>query len=101
MSDKHMDLDKMGEIIDAFLVENEIKMLLTIPAGSREVHLQDNAGNVSTIQLYILLGAMEAALEQLAKDANVDQDTPGWKDLIHAMMQMVEDDLIGGEDNEG
>ena len=40
------DLDSFGEIIDQFLKENEVKMLLTLPEGTLDVQVMDNTGLV-------------------------------------------------------
>lgn len=43
MSEK-LTIEKFGEIMDGFLQENEIDLLITLPEGSMDPKLQDNAG---------------------------------------------------------
>lgn len=37
-----LNLDSFGEIIDRFLMDNEVQMLLTLPKGTLDVQVQDN-----------------------------------------------------------
>ena len=52
---KTLDLDTFGDLMDGFIKQNEINMLLTIPEGSMEVKVQDNVnagGNIHTPRIW-------------------------------------------------
>ena len=41
---EELTLEKFGEIMDEFLKNNEIRMLITLPEGTVEPQIQDNIG---------------------------------------------------------
>ena len=52
---KVLDLDTFGEIMDKFIKDNEIKILITLPQGSIDAVVDDNVGAGSVLQFYIVL----------------------------------------------
>lgn len=54
-----MNLDTFGEIMDKFIEQNHIQMLIDIPEGTNEPTVKDNTGCGPVMQFYILLGAIK------------------------------------------
>ena len=44
MENKKLDLDSFGEIMDKFILENEVGMSIIMPEGTIEPEIQDNTG---------------------------------------------------------
>ena len=88
-----MDIDSFGEIMDGFLEENEIVMLIEMPKGTLKAEVRNNCGMSGVVDLYILLNALPSAFEtvfdQIENDNKTDQRT-----LVHDMIKMVEDELV-------
>lgn len=53
-----MDLEKFGEIIDNFLKENHVQMLIEMPEGTLEPIVKDNIGAGAVMKFYFLLNAI-------------------------------------------
>lgn len=88
-----MDIDSFGEIMDEFLKENEIAMLIEMPEGTLKAEVRNNCEMPGVVDLYILLNALPSVLEIVFDQFENDNKT-GQRDLVHAMMEMVEDELV-------
>ena len=88
------NLDKFGEIMDDFLKENEIRMLITLPEGSIEPVVEENVGLGSTVHFYILLNSIGTVCEQMQKDMGIDKDSVEWANVVHVLLKMVEAELL-------
>ena len=89
-----LNLDKFGEIMDDFLKENEIRMLITLPEGSIEPVVEENVGLGSTVHFYILLNSIGTVCEQMQKDMGIDKDSVEWANVVHVLLKMVEAELL-------
>ena len=89
-----LNLDKFGEIMDDFLKKNEIRMLVTLPAGSIEPVVEDNVGLGSTVHFYILLNSIATVCQQMQKDMGIDKSSAGWANVVHELLKMVEAELL-------
>lgn len=69
-----MDLEKFGEIIDNFLKENHIQMLIDMPAGTLEPIVKDNIGAGAVMKFYFLLNAISAVGKEMKKDMDIPSD---------------------------
>lgn len=58
MENKKLDLDSFGEIMDKFILENEVGMSIIMPEGTIEPEIQDNTGMGPVMQFYIMLNAL-------------------------------------------
>ena len=89
----NMDIDSFGEIMDKFLKENDIKMLIEMPKGTLKAEVRNNCEMPGVVDLYILLNALpsvsETVFDQIENDNKTNQ-----RDIVHAMMKMVENELI-------
>lgn len=61
-----MDIDKFGEIMDKFLTDAHVQMILESPEGTQEVTIEDNMGIGGTGQFFFLLKGIGVALRNMA-----------------------------------
>ena len=88
-----MDLDKFGEIIDNFLKDNNISMLIEVPEGTLDPVIKDNTGMGPVIKFYILLIALKAIGKQLRSDMGIASQEE-WKGAIDGILKLVKNDLM-------
>lgn len=88
-----MDLDKFGEIIDNFLKDNDVSMLINIPEGTLDPIVKDNVGMGSVIRFYILLIALESIGKQLKSDMGITSQEE-WEGAIDGILKLVKNDLM-------
>ncbi|MEE0141183.1 MAG: hypothetical protein U0I41_05665 [Coprococcus sp.] len=89
----NMDIDSFGEIMDKFLKENDIKMLIEMPKGTLKAEVRNNCEMPGVVDLYILLNALPSVFETVFDQIENDNKT-NQRDIVHAMMKMVENELI-------
>ena len=89
----NMDIDSFGEIMHKFLKENDIKMLIEMPKGTLKAEVRNNCEMPGVVDLYILLNALPSVFETVFDQIENDNKT-NQRDIVHAMMKMVENELI-------
>ena len=89
-----MDLDFFGEVIDRFLKENTIHMILTIPEGTLDVRVQDNTGLGSVVQFYILLNSVKPILDSMFNDMEIDRKSTGYEKMVDALLGMIREEIL-------
>lgn len=89
----NMDIDRFGEIMDKFLKENDIKMLIEMPKGTLKAEVRNNCEMPGVVDLYILLNALPSVFETVFDQIENDNKT-NQRDIVHDMMKMVENELI-------
>lgn len=63
-----MNIDTFGEIMDRFIEENEVSMLITMPEGTHEPIIKSNMENAGHVMhLYFLLAATESTIDGMVK----------------------------------
>ena len=89
MKNKTMDIERFGEIMDKFLKDSKVAMLVKMPEGTLDVEIEDNTGLGPTIQLYILFQALSKALIDTCNQMG------GLKtdEFIDSMMEVVKDEV--------
>ena len=92
-----LTLDSFGEIMDQFLKDNEICMLLTLPEGTLDVQVQDNVHMGITVQFYILLNAITPICCAMLKDMGIDRKSAEWKKVADTLLGMIKDEIMGGD----
>lgn len=88
-----MDLDKFGEIIDNFLKDNDVSMLINIPEETLDPIVKDNTDMGSVIKFYILLIALKAIGKQLRSDMGITSQEE-WERAIDGILKLVKNDLM-------
>ncbi len=89
-----LTLDSFGEIIDGFLKENEIQMLLTMPEGSDDLQIMDNTGMGCVVQFYILLNAIKPIIADLQKQGGIDPKSSEWEKVVDTLLGMVKREVM-------
>lgn len=88
-----MDIDSFGEIMDKFLEDNDIVMLIEMPKGTLKAEIKNNCEMLGIVDLYILLNALssvfECVFEMIENDNASDQ-----RNIVHEMIEMVENELV-------
>lgn len=94
-----LDLDSFGEIMDQFLKDNEIQMLLTMEKGTLDVSVEDNVLMGSVVRFYILLNAIRPICDSMRKDMGIDGNSPEWAEVVDVLLQLVKEEMLGGGEN--
>ena len=93
-----MNLDTFGAIMDDFIIENEVQMLITMPKGSNDPEIRDNMGIGPVGQLYFLIAAIAPVfknmLQLLEKDNLPVEDKRG---LADGILKLVLADMLEEE----
>lgn len=90
-------LDLFGEIMDQFLKDNEVCMLLTLPEGTMDAQVQDNVHFGSVVRFYILLNAIKPICDAVLKDMGIDRKSTEWQEVADTLLGMIKDEIMGGD----
>lgn len=101
--DKKFDFsDKELKIIDNYIKENEIELLVTMPKGTIVPEVKDNTGLGAVMQLYILMAAIEPTLTRMwnmkRKDGKRVFNAGDKGRLVDSVLQLVREDIMKGEE---
>lgn len=91
MENKKLDLDSFGEIMDKFILDNDISLLINMPAGTIEPEIQDNTDMGPVMRLYILLNALVAVVKNVIR---IEKDAR--EDLVDGILGLVKKDIMEG-----
>lgn len=91
-----MDLDKFGEIIDNFLKENRVQMLIEIPEGTLKPIVKDNIGAGAVMKFYFLLKSISAVGKEMKKEMGFNKpvSTGDWEKVVDAILKLVKAELM-------
>lgn len=89
-----MDLDRFSKIIDDFLTENEINLLITLPEGTEKATIKDNVGGGPTINFFIQMRGLITTFQQFRE---IVGDEEGFFDEL---LKMVKREVMEGCDDE-
>ena len=92
-----LDLNTFGEIIDQFLKDNDVNMLLTLPAGTLDVQVQDNLGLGYVIQFYILLNSIKPICNAMVQQMGINKTSPEWTKTVDTFLGMIKNEMAGEE----
>ena len=67
-----LTIDEFGGIMDKFIQDSHIQLLIDMPEGTTEARLKDNTGMGSVMQFYIILNAVEAIYKDMVKTMELD-----------------------------
>lgn len=94
----NLNMDTFQEIIDNFLTENEVHMLLTMPVGTQEVTVQDNTSLGPVVQFFFILNAIASVCKAMQEQIGIDPDSEDWAKVVDTMLSMVRRDILPRED---
>ena len=95
-----LNIETFGEIVDQFLTENEVNMLITLPKGSLDAQIQENINLGSVVRFYIFLNCINPIVDELAKELEIDKTSAEWEEVVNTYLAMIKKELIGGDTNE-
>lgn len=90
MQENNLNIETFGEIIDGFLEENHVRMLLDMPEGTEDVTITDNTGMGPAVWLYILSHAMVRSITALEKMSGCSLD----RKFVRAILGMIEEEIM-------
>ena len=91
-----LNIETLGKIIDQFLTENEVNMLITLPKGSLDVQIQENIKLGSVVRFYIFLNCIKPIVEGFAKEAEIDKTSAEWEGIVDTYLAMIKKEIIEG-----
>ena len=94
MENKKLDMDSFGEIMDKFILENEVGMSIIMPEGTIEPEIQDNTGMGPVMQFYILLNALVAVVKNVTDLMGIEKDAR--EDPVDGILDLVKKDIMEG-----
>lgn len=92
-----LNIETLGKIIDQFLTENEVNMLITLPKGSLDAQIQENIKLGSVVRFYIFLNCIKPIVEEFAKEAEIDKTSAEWEEVVDTYLAMIKKEIIGGD----
>ena len=92
MENKKLDLDSFGEIMDKFILENEVGMSIIMPEGTIEPEIHDNTGMGPVMQFYIVLNALSRIVTETMDLMGIDKDAR--EDLVDGILDLVKRDIM-------
>ena len=97
---KTLNLDAFGEIMDEFLKENKIQMLITLPEGSETPEIESNTGLGPVVHFYILLKTLTAVVKETVDVMSIDAGSPEWEHTVDVMLYLVKQDIMDSKSEE-
>ncbi len=91
-----LNIEALGKIIDQFLTENEVNMLITLPKGSLDAQIQENIKLGSVIRFYIFLNCINPIVDEFAKEAGIDKTSAEWEGIVDTYLAMIKKEIIEG-----
>lgn len=87
-----LDLDTFGLIMDDFIRENDVQLIVTLPAGQEVPEVRDNIGAGPVMTFYLLLNCLGPVFHDLLTvlgTKDVDKEK-----LADALLELVKADLL-------
>lgn len=76
-TETELNIETFGEIMDELLKQNEVNLLVTLPAGTLEATLKDNIEFGPVVRFYILIWALKAGMKEVVKALPIDESEIG------------------------
>lgn len=96
-----LDMNKFSEIINDFLTENEVHMLLTMPKGTQDVMVQDNTDCGPVMQFYFILAAVVSVCKAMRELLGIDANSEEWENTVDTMLDMVRKEILPNKNLQG
>lgn len=97
---KTLNLDTFGEIMDEFLKENKIQMLIILPEGSETPEIESNARLGPVVYFYILLKALTTVVKETVDVMSINAGSPEWEHTVDVMLSLVKQDIMDSKPKE-
>lgn len=89
-------MDSFGEIMDKFILENEVGMSIIMPEGTIEPEIQDNIGMGPVMQLYIVLNALVDITKNVTDLMEIEKDAR--EDMVDGILGLVKKDIMEAQE---
>ena len=89
-----LNLDTFGEIMDKFIKDAHIQLLIDMPEGTTDAELKDNTGMGAVMQFYIILNAVEKVYKTMVEDMQLDDSDDT---LIDSLLMLLKESVKGKE----
>lgn len=96
MENKKLDMDSFGEIMDKFILENEVGMSIIMPEGTIEPEIQDNIGMGPVMQFYIVLNALVDITKNVTDLTGIEKDAR--EDMVDGILGLVKKDIMEAQE---
>lgn len=90
-----LNLDTFGEIMDKFINDAHVQLLIDMPEGTTDAVLKDNTGMGVVVQFYIILNAVEAVYKDMVKTMELDDSDDK---LIDSLLDLLKQSIKGKEE---
>lgn len=91
-----LNLDTFGEIMDKFINDAHIQLLIDMPEGTTEARLKDNTGMGSVMQFYIILNAVEAIYKDMLNQMDIKDSDDA---LLDSLLDLLKQSIKGKEED--
>ena len=90
-----MNIDAFDDIMDKFINDAHIQLLIDMPEGTTDAELKDNTGMGAVMQFYIILNAVEKIFADMCEQMELE-DT----DVLADSLCNLLNESIKGKDSE-
>lgn len=88
-------MDKFGDLMDAFIEEADLYMVIHFPEGSSVLEIKSSVGS-SVVDLYFLLRAFPAVWEAMEKEMPLTDDPDEIKELVDSILELIKGTMYDG-----
>ena len=86
-----LNLDTFSKIMDEFINEAHVQLLIDMPEGTIEANVKDNIGGGGVMQFYIILNAVESIFKDMCEQMELtDTDK-----LADSLVELLRDSIKG------
>ena len=93
-----LTIEKFGKIVDDFLNDNHIQMIIEMKEGTRKAIIEDNTGMGSVIQFYILMHGMAQCMDIMMDDMEIEKE--GKPKMVDGILEILKNELLSEEGEE-
>ena len=93
-----LTIKKFGKIVDDFLNDNHIQMIIEMKEGTRKAIIEDNTGMGSVIQFYILMHGMAQCMNRMMDEMEIKKE--GKLEMVDGILAILKNELLSEEGEE-
>lgn len=95
-----LNIEAFGEIIEQYLTENEVNMLITLPKGSLDVQIRENIELGGVIRFYIFIRCIKPMIDEVAKEVGANKKSKEWAGVVNGLLAMIKEEMLEGGTDE-
>lgn len=92
---EEFNIDKFGEIMDGFLKDNPVQLVITLPEGTLEPDIKSNTKMGPVIDMYIMTHALRKTLTEIFKMEIMDKNKKS--DFLDEILKVIKNEVMEGE----